>query len=61
MDQDGSGDISQQEFLKHAADSQMVAFASSLDLDVTDIFSGTQFYPVEASTQWMLIHLLVAA
>jgi len=41
MDQDGSGDISEQEFQKHAGDPEMVAFASSLELDVIDI---AQFY-----------------
>jgi len=41
MDQDGSGDLSFEEFNMHAADPEMVAFAASLELDVTDI---TQFY-----------------
>jgi len=41
MDQDCSGDISLDQFSMHAADPEMVAFAASLELDVTDI---TQFY-----------------
>jgi len=41
MDQDGSGDISQQEFRTYANDPHMLAFASSLELQVSDI---AQFY-----------------
>jgi len=41
IDHDASGDISEEEFHKHAADPEMVAFAWSLELDVTDI---AQFY-----------------
>jgi len=41
MDQDESGDISEEEFQRHAGDPEMVAFAASLELDVTDI---AQFY-----------------
>jgi len=43
MDQDESGDISEEEFRKHADDPEMLAFASSLELDVSDI---AQFYSV---------------
>jgi len=56
MDQDGSGDISEEEFLKHATDSRMVAFVSRLDLDVTDIAHWYAFlscrgkYAVEVDT-----------
>jgi len=41
IDQDASGDISEDEFRKHANNPELLAFASSLELDVTDI---AQFY-----------------
>jgi len=43
LDADGSGEITEEEFEMHAKDPEMVAFASSLDVDVTDI---AQFYDV---------------
>jgi len=41
MDRDSSGDVTEDEFKKYTTNPQMAAFASSLDLDVSDI---TQFY-----------------
>jgi len=41
LDEDGSGEISEEEFEMHAQDPEMVALASSLEIDVTDI---AQFY-----------------
>jgi len=41
LDQDGSGVITEEEFEMHATDAEMVAFASSLEIDVVDV---AQFY-----------------
>jgi len=41
LDEDGSGEISEEEFEMHAKNPELVALASSLDIDVTDI---AQFY-----------------
>jgi len=46
MDADLSGDISEEEFRKHATCPEMMAFASSLELDVIDI---AQFYNMLSS------------
>jgi len=41
IDLDGSGDVTEEEFLKYARDADMTALASSLELDVSDMM---QFY-----------------
>ena len=43
MDDDGSGDVSLEEFLKHLREPTMLAFAQSLDLDATDL---EQFFSI---------------
>merc|ERR1712050_69807 len=53
---DGSGDISEDEFCRHLKDPEMVAFASSLEIEVVDvaqffnIISGNGKYPVDVET-----------